>query len=126
MSLPQASSQVPVNRTLVGILAVLCLVSGAVLMLSGSTGPIALWQGALFRVGVVLAAFWLALPSRTREAAWARVPIWQVVGVLLVILAVARSPAAAKVLIPAAFALAGILLALRPRRKVRPSQRLFQ
>lgn len=125
MSVSRASPSVPVNRTLVGVLSLTCLATSVLMSWSGSNGSAAMWQGAFFRVGTVLAAFWLALPSRTREAAWARVPVWQVVGGLLVVLAVARSPTAAKVLIPLALALAGSLLLLRPRRKFRPPRQLF-
>lgn len=120
-----ATQSVPVNRALVGILAIACCGIAGVMALGGVGGASALWQGAFFRVGVVLAAFWLALPSRAREAAWARVPIWQVLGVLLVIVVVARTRVPLKVLIPAVLLFGVALMLLRPRRKSRPAQRLF-
>jgi hypothetical protein len=120
-----ATQSVPINRPLVGILALVCCGVAGLLMWADPDGSSELWQGAFSRVGVVLAAFWLALPSRTREAAWARVPIWQVAGVMLAIVVVARTRVPLKALLPglALFGLA--LMMLRPRRKSRPAQRLF-
>jgi len=125
MSTSVTTPQVPVNRSLVGVLALACVAVAGGFYLTGVEGPSALWQGAFFRVGVVLAAFWLALPSRTREAAWARVPIWSVVGVLLAIVVVARTRVPLKLLLPGALVFAIALMVLRPPRKQRPAQRLF-
>jgi hypothetical protein len=122
MSMSFAGPQVPVNRALVGVLSIACCSIAGVMALADSEGP-SLWQGAFLRVGVVLAAFWLALPSRTREAAWVRIPLWNIVGVLLVILVATRIPL--KLLIPGLVVFGIALMLLRPRRRNRPAQRLF-
>jgi hypothetical protein len=117
---------VPVNRALVGWLAIGCGVMALVMAVTGIEGSAALWQGAFSRVGVVLAAFWLALPSRTRDAAWARIPLWNVAGLVLVLLAVARLKVPLKVLLPMAVVFGIGFLLLRPRVKARPTNRLFE
>ena len=48
------------NRTLLGILAVCCFLSGVAMVTAGHGGEVA---GALIKVGAVLGALWLALPS---------------------------------------------------------------
>jgi hypothetical protein len=73
-------------------------------------------------VGVVMAAFWLAMPSRTREAAWARVNLWSLLGVLLAIVLIARTRVPLKFLIPGLILLSVTIMILRPRPKHRPRQ----
>lgn len=55
------------KRTLVGILSLGCLIGGGWLYFSADNEGL---QGALLRVGMLLAAFWLAMPTRDRPAAW--------------------------------------------------------
>lgn len=59
------------NRTLLGILALICFLSGVVMLLAGHGGEVA---GGLIRVGLVLGALWLALPSIT--GILTRTPKW--------------------------------------------------
>ncbi|MFG0333422.1 MAG: hypothetical protein ACF8TS_08685, partial [Maioricimonas sp. JB049] len=66
-----SSQQVAVNRTLVGIIAVVCLLAGAVIFVMDSYHNV--WCGAFVRTGLLMGAFWLALPAGDREAAWANV-----------------------------------------------------
>lgn len=55
------------KRFLVGCICVACLVIGVLLYFyPGNEGV----QGALLRVGMLLAAFWLAMPTKNRPAAW--------------------------------------------------------
>lgn len=108
--------KVPVNRTLVGILAVSCVVAGlAVCVVRGIDDPFA---GAFVRVGLLLGALWCALPTRTRDAAWANVsPMMVLVFVVGAVLVVRNLRA----LLPVAVVLAGLAYFLRPRTKKRPS-----
>ena len=62
-----AQTQLPVNRTLVGVLAMVCLAAGAVIGYVESLENV--WCGSFIRTGLLLGAFWIALPSRGREAA---------------------------------------------------------
>lgn len=119
------SPNVPVNRNLVGILAVACLVLGALTFWAGdssSTHSANLWPGAFVRVGTVLAAFWLALPTPSREAAWARVPVVNVLVGIIVVILVARSRIPLNMLIPAGIIMMIVWVVLRPRPPRRPTR----
>jgi hypothetical protein len=115
-----SAPQVPVNRSLVGLIALGCAgIGGLWWLLEGGDGP-RLWPAAFLRVSVVMAAVWLAMPSRHREAAWARVNLWNLLGVLLAIIVVARTRLPLKFLIPGLILLAAAIMILRPRPKTRP------
>lgn len=65
--MPQNSDELSQKRFLVGGIAITCLAIGVLLYFyPGNEGL----QGALLRVGMLLAAFWLAMPTKTRPAAW--------------------------------------------------------
>lgn len=84
------ATRVPVNRTLVGVLALACLGSAAVIAMVDT------WENgasaACLRVGLVLGAFWLALPTKSREAAWANLSPWTLVGCVGLALILYRWP----------------------------------
>jgi uncharacterized protein (DUF983 family) len=84
------------------------------------SGNVGVWPGSFLRVGLILGAFWLALPTRTREAAWARISLWHLIGVLVALLVVVRIKAPLRVLLPGVLALAAAIYVLRPRPKTRP------
>lgn len=114
-----------VSRPMVGCLSLVCLTAGAALWIasqSGSTGSdeAPIWPGAFIRVGALLAAFWLALPSRGREAAWARVSPLSMAGFVLAIVGLAIRP---KIAVPILIVLAIAAFVLRPRPKQRPNRR---
>ena len=103
---------VALNRTLAGVLAIGCGVAGVVLC---ATRGIEDQFGAGFiRVGLVLGALWFAMPTPTREAAWARVSPWAVVGVVLALVLLVRQP---RVLLPAVIVLLLVGYFLRPRKR---------
>lgn len=112
--------KIAVNRTLVGILALVCLGAAVVI---GFTFPADetwnLWQGGFTRVGLLLSAFWLALPTRDREAAWANLSPSMFIAVLIVLVALVRFPI--RVMLPLLVVLVVIGLIVRPRDKKRPA-----
>ncbi len=118
-----AATDVPVNRTLLGVLTCVCAVLGIVTWMASPSQAPSLWTGALLRASLLLGAIWLALPTAYREAAWARVPLWQVAGWLLGLILVARSRIPFKVLIPTAIVGVAVWILLRPRPKTRPTRR---
>lgn len=111
---------IPVNRFSIGAITLSCWALAGLIWWLGLEGGTEVWQGALSRVGVVMAAVWLAMPTRHRDAAWAHVPWPWLAGTLLFLVAVLRTKAPLKILIPGTLALAGVILVLRPRSKVRP------
>jgi hypothetical protein len=74
------STRRPVNPMLVGLLALGCLLGGVGMLalhsLESEVGA------SLLRTGVLLGAVWLALPTRRREAAWAHLSPWTLVGLV--------------------------------------------
>ncbi len=117
-----SKEKIPVNRKLVGILALVCLGSAAILFLGfRDEESWQLWQAAFTRVGIVMSAFWLALPSKHREAAWTNLSPTTLIGLFATIVAAGRFP---KVVIPIAIVVAIIGLLLRPRSKDRPGSRV--
>jgi|HubBroStandDraft_6_1064221.scaffolds.fasta_scaffold14497_3 hypothetical protein len=116
-----------VSRPLVGILAIGLFSLAFVLslwpnLLSDAAG--AMVGGAATRVGVVMAALWLALPSRNRPAAWVNVRVTSVLPLVLVAMALFRIPF--RFLVP----LAGLVLltgvVLRPKPLQRPERRVSE
>jgi hypothetical protein len=77
-----ATRQLPADQDLirkrryVGLVALACLGSSLLATITGQFDPF--WIGGLLRAGLVLAALWLALPTTTRPAAWARISGWKV------------------------------------------------
>lgn len=117
-----SSGLIPINRLSIGLIAASCfLLALAMDYFVGGSGA-ELWAGSLSRVGVVMCAVWIALPTLMRDTSRMRVS-WQTgLGVLLAILMVVRSRAPLKVLIPGAIFAVGTYLILRPRPKKRPPQ----
>lgn len=102
------------------MLALTCLVVSSGLALAQLGDQADKWQGAFMRVGVLLSAIWVALPSRENDPAWANVSIWNLLGGLLALLLVARLRIPLKLILPAAIVATVAILILRPRRKTRP------
>lgn len=90
---PSEPQKIPVNRTLVGVIAIACLCTGAGLWITyPSDESWRLWIGGFNRAGLFMSAIWLALPSKSRDAAWANISLPALGGCLLGLLAVVRYP----------------------------------
>jgi hypothetical protein len=119
------TSKTTVSRPLVGFLTIALFSIALVLSIWPNTfsGPMgAAVGGACARVGVVLAALWLALPTRNRPAAWAKVRIGYAAPLVLAGLALLRIPF--RILIPLAGFILLVGLVLRPRPLRRPERRV--
>src|SRR5579863_49320 len=83
-----------VSRPLVGAIAIVLLGIAAVLSVwpGAASGTGAMLCGGSARVGVVMAALWLALPTRNRPAAWASLSITSAATGLVAVLAFLRVP----------------------------------
>ena len=104
---------IPVNRMVVGVIAIVCLLTALGLWVADQTNDNTVWAGAFMRVGLLLSAFWLALPTRTREAAWVNVSPYTFIGVLLALFVVARLRFQ---VVPLIIVIAILWLILKPRR----------
>jgi hypothetical protein len=106
--------RVPVNRSLVGLIALACLGAAATIGILDTWQN--MWCAAFVRVGLLMGAFWLALPSRHREAAWANVSPYTILAALVAVFVVARWRSA----LPIVVVIAVLALVLRPRQRRRP------
>ena len=109
-----SEQQISVNRALVGVIAVACLVTGlAVGIVDDFTN---LWCAAFIRVGLVMGAIWVALPSRDREAAWANLSPGRLIGVMVVAVMLVTRP---RVFFPMLIGAGVLWFVLRPRKSSR-------
>ena len=112
-----------VSRPLVGVIALVCLLAAAALwtMQARQTqdgAGLQMWIAAFVRVGMLMSAFWLALPSLQGARFRPRISTEMVIGFVVAALALARVQL--RVLIPLFVLLAIAALLLRPRPKNRP------
>jgi uncharacterized membrane protein YfcA len=110
--------KVAVNRTMVGLISLVCLSSWLFLYFrnSNAEGDLLLWQGGLMRAGLLMGAFWIALPTKNRDAAWANVSPWTLAGMIGGVIGIAARP---RVFVPLLAILAVVSFFLRPRGKAR-------
>lgn len=117
-----SDEKIPVNRTAIGVLAGLMLFAAAVMWAMGATqGSAGMWQAGCVRVGLVLTAIWIAMPTRNREAAWAHISVGTLLGIGVALFALMRLPL--RIVLPAFVLVATIGIFLRPRQKRRARPR---
>lgn len=110
--------KITISRTMVGVLTIGCFVlAGVVKMVWPSD---AMWFAGFIRVGLVMGALWLALPTKTRPAAWANVSPATFVGLLVGAVLLPRYP---RVVVVSGIILLALNFVLKPRgsRGRRPS-----
>lgn len=120
---PQAnpeSTKVEVNRPLVGMIALGCIVTSVVLEFLPDANE--MWVAGFRRAGVMTGAIWLALPTKNRAAAWANVSPWTLIGVVGGIVAVAARPRVLIFFVPILIALAILGKVLKGRGPNRPGR----
>ncbi len=86
------------NRVLVGFLAVACVLAGLAIGLLHSWAD--LWCGSFIRAGVLLGAFFVAMPTQGRAAAWAKVSPTLILGVAAGLVLLGRVIQRPQVIIP--------------------------
>ncbi len=114
------SQPVTVNRSLVGAIALGLLAIAGLMWLLGLEGSQDIWRGACMKVGLVMGALWLALPSITRNGELGRASWTAVLGAIVVALIIAKTKVSLKIVIPVLIAAAIAVRLLRPRQKTRP------
>lgn len=114
-----AGQKIPISRNLVGFISIVCFMIAGYLykfVTEEQFEQQEMMTAAFMRVGLLMFALWLALPSKKREAAWANVSPWVLVGFILAIVGVAWRP---KIVVPLIIILAVVGFVLRPRKKKR-------
>ena len=103
-----------VNRTMVGIIGAVLLAVAGVLMLTQAEGKSEMWAGACLKVGLVMTAFWLALPAFSRSENLGKASLTTVAVVLAGGLIVARTRVPLNVILPSLGVAVVLLRVLRP------------
>jgi hypothetical protein len=106
---------VTVNRSMVGLIGLVLLVAAGVLALNGTDGMQGLWAGACLKVGLVMGAFWLAMPSFTSNPDLGRTSLAALLGAIAVALILARTRIPLNVVLPVLGAFLFFAKILRPR-----------
>ncbi len=114
------SQPVTVNRSLIGAIGLGLLVVAGLLWALGLEGNSDMWRGACLKVGIVMAALWLALPSITRNPELGRASLGVVVGTVVAALLIGRTKIPLNVLVPTVLGFAFVIRILRPARPTRP------
>lgn len=113
------TQQYPVNRVLVGGIALACLAAAAGLwVFAPPTANINMWKFGFARIGIVMCAFWLALPSRNRQAAWANLSGGGLAVAALFLLVLTRVPL--RVVLPLAIVTVIVSIVIRPKQRPSP------
>ena len=115
-TLGMSQQPVTINRTLVGSIALVLLIAAGILMIAGADGSQGMWAGACLKVGLVMGAFWLALPSITRHEVLGRATWGTLIVAIALALAVGRTKVPLKVVLPVAAAFFFMIRILGPRR----------
>lgn len=102
-----------INRALVGAISLVLLAAAAILSLMDTQE---MWAGACLKVGLVMGAFWLALPSFTRNPELGRVSLATLIGALAVALIIGRTRVPLKIVLPTLGAFVFAVRILGPRR----------
>jgi len=118
-------SKISVNRPLVGIISLGCLITAIVLWVRHPEDDyLRMWVAGFVRAGLMTGAVWIALPTKNREAAWANVSPLTLIGGIVGIIAVAARPRVLVLFIPIfiGLGLLGFVLKPRGRRDNRPDR----
>ena len=79
-----------------------------------------MWTGACLKVGLVMAALWLALPSISRHGHWGSASGGAIAGTLALALVLAGKKVDLRLILPMLFGVTLAILVLRPRSKFPP------
>lgn len=115
MTNPQPSPSVTINRALVGVIAAVMLISaGTLWYFAGNQN---MWTGACLKVGLVVAALWLALPVISRRDNWGKTTWPTLIGGLALLLVLTGKRVDFRIVLPMLFGVAITIMVLRPKSK---------
>ena len=117
MNQPTTPTSVPINRFSIGVIAIVLLMGAAILWFAA--GSQNMWTGACLKVGLVMAALWLALPNGARQGNWGHASLGTVVGFLLLGLVLIGKRVDFRIVLPMLFGVAIAIKVLRPTSKNR-------
>jgi hypothetical protein len=116
------NSPLGIRKLIVGIVGLVCLATAAGLFFFTADGLESPAMAVAMRLGIMLGALWLALPSQGESIAWQKtIPI--IVTVIVVLAFFARSAKVLAYAIPIAIVVGIVLAFIRPRTNRRPPRR---
>ena len=111
------SQSVTINRALIGLIAAVMLGGAGILWcFAGSQN---MWTGACLKVGLVVAALWLALPTISRRDNWGQTSWGTVIGFFAFALFLIGKRIDIKIVLPMLVGVAIAVMVLRPKSKAR-------
>lgn len=117
------SQSVTINRALIGIVAAILLGGAGICWFF--VGSQNMWTGACLKVGLVVAALWLALPTITRRDNWGETSLGVIVGFTGLALFLISKRIDIRIVLPI-LAVLGIAVSLmRPKSKAGRKKDLF-
>ena len=114
----QNSQNVTLNRNLVGTIAIVLLAGAGLIWMLGDSQNI--WTGACLKVGLVMAALWLALPSISRRKDLGHVSVPMVIGIVGLAVFLTGKRVDFRIVLPMLVGMSIAVMFLRPRSKKRP------
>lgn len=116
MNRDMSQQPVTINRTMVGAIGLVLLVAAGILTWMGGEGVQDMWAGACFKVGLVMSAFWLAMPAFTRNPDLGRASWATLLTGMAVALLVARVKVPPQMIVGAVSVFVVLVRILGPRR----------
>lgn len=113
-----SQEKIEISRPMVGFLTIACFVAAPVVHWQWPAEE--LWFAGFIRVGLLMGALWLALPTRTRPAAWANVSPATFVGLIVAVILLPRYP---RLIVPGVGILLACHLFLKPKSRTPPKPR---
>ena len=110
---PKPETDLTPNRLLAGAITLACFAGAIAMRWFGYSENQELAYAGLIRVGVFMAAFWFALPSKSRFAAWKGLSPWVVVMLALGIFFLPRL----KFSIPIFIGLFFLCMLIKPKKR---------
>jgi hypothetical protein len=115
-------SPLAVRKLIVGLISLACLVTAAALWIFAEDPEKNPATAVTMRLGIMLGALWLALPSRGDNVAWGKA-LPAIFAVILVLAVIRVNWRILVYAIPVAIVVAILAAFIRPRSKPRPPRR---
>lgn len=114
----QNSQDVTLNRKLVGTIAIVLLAGAGLIWVFGDSQNI--WTGACLKVGLVMGALWLALPSISRRKDLGQMSVSMVIGMVVLAVFLTGKRVDFRIVLPMLVGMSIAVMFLRPRSRKGP------
>ena len=112
---PTTGTTLTINRTLVGTIALALMLAAGLIW--GFVGRDSIWAGACLKVGLVMSAFWLAMPLISQRASWGQMSSGSLFALVGLALVLTGKRVDTRIVIPLLAGAAIATMVLRPRSR---------